>query len=91
MEFATELIARFAQSGAKIAEIPTVLRPDRRGGQRSQLAPCGMGFATYALLYGHELFLDYSSFYRCNEMTKRYVFPSGKVPPMSFENEEELR
>lgn len=33
MEFATELIVRFAQSGAKIAEIPTPLRKDLRGGR----------------------------------------------------------
>lgn len=33
MEFATELIARFARSGAKIAEIPTPLRRDLRGGR----------------------------------------------------------
>lgn len=33
MEFATELIARFARSGAQIAEIPTPLRRDLRGGR----------------------------------------------------------
>ena len=33
MEFATELIVRFAQSGAKIAELPTPLRKDLRGGR----------------------------------------------------------
>ena len=33
MEFATELIVRFAQSGARIAEIPTPLRKDLRGGR----------------------------------------------------------
>lgn len=33
MEFATELIVRFAQSGAKIAELPTPLRKDQRGGR----------------------------------------------------------
>lgn len=32
MEFATELIVRFAQSGASIAEVPTVLRKDLRKG-----------------------------------------------------------
>ena len=37
MEFATEIIARFAQSGANIAEVPTVLRPDRRGGRKPHL------------------------------------------------------
>ncbi len=31
MEFATEIICRFARSGAKICEIPTPLRKDRRG------------------------------------------------------------
>jgi len=33
MEFATEMIARFAGSGAAIAELPAVLRRDRRGGK----------------------------------------------------------
>ncbi len=33
MEFATELIARFALSGAAIAEVPTPLRRDRRSGK----------------------------------------------------------
>ena len=33
MEFATELIVHFAQSGARIAEIPTPLRKDLRGGR----------------------------------------------------------
>jgi len=33
MEFATELIARFAQSGAKITEIPVPLRRDLRNGR----------------------------------------------------------
>lgn len=37
MEFATELIARFAQSGAKIAQVPTPLRKDRRDGGKSHL------------------------------------------------------
>ena len=37
MEFATELIARFAQSGATITEVPVRLRRDRRGGRRSHL------------------------------------------------------
>ena len=31
MEFATEIIAAFSLSGAKICEVPTVLRRDRRG------------------------------------------------------------
>ncbi len=31
MEFATEIIAAFARSGAAICEVPTVLRRDRRG------------------------------------------------------------
>jgi len=31
MEFATEIICRFAKSGASICEIPTPLRKDRRG------------------------------------------------------------
>ena len=31
MEFATEIIAAFAESGAKICEVPTVLRRDKRG------------------------------------------------------------
>ncbi len=31
MEFATEMIARFARSGARIAEVPTPLRCDSRG------------------------------------------------------------
>lgn len=33
MEFATEIIARFAKSGEKICEIPTPLRRDLRGGK----------------------------------------------------------
>jgi len=33
MEFATEMIARFAMSGAKMAEVPTPLRKDKRGGK----------------------------------------------------------
>ena len=33
MEFATEMIARFAQSGAQIAQVPTPLRRDRRSGR----------------------------------------------------------
>lgn len=33
MEFATEIIARFAESGKPVCEIPTVLRRDRRGGR----------------------------------------------------------
>lgn len=33
MEFATEIIARFAESGASVCEIPTVLRRDKRGGK----------------------------------------------------------
>ena len=33
MEFATEIIARFALGGYKIAEIPTVLRKDKRDGK----------------------------------------------------------
>ena len=31
MEFATEIIARFAESGAPVCEIPTMLRRDKRG------------------------------------------------------------
>ena len=33
MEFATEMIARFAQSGASIAQVPTPLRKDKRPGK----------------------------------------------------------
>lgn len=33
MEFATEIIGKFARAGEKIAEIPTVLRPDLRQGK----------------------------------------------------------
>ena len=33
MEFATEMIARFAQSGEKIVQVPTPLRKDRRSGK----------------------------------------------------------
>lgn len=33
MEFATEIIGRFARSGARIAEIPTPLRRDKRDGK----------------------------------------------------------
>ena len=43
MEFATELIVRFSQSGARIAEIPTPLRKDQRGG-RSHLRTVRDGF-----------------------------------------------
>jgi len=37
MEFATELIAAFARSGATIAEVPAVLRRDRRNGGKPHL------------------------------------------------------
>lgn len=37
MEFATELIAAFAQEGATIAQVPTPLRRDRRQGGKSHL------------------------------------------------------
>lgn len=43
MEFATEMIAVFAQSGAEICEVPTVLRKDRRLG-RSHLRTIRDGF-----------------------------------------------
>ncbi|MBS7370047.1 MAG: hypothetical protein KIG62_07905, partial [Oscillospiraceae bacterium] len=33
MEFATEIIGKFALSGAEIAEIPVTLSPDGRGGR----------------------------------------------------------
>ena len=33
LEFATEMIARFAQSGEKIVQVPTPLRCDRRSGK----------------------------------------------------------
>ena len=33
MEFATEMIAAFARSGAKVTEVPAQLRRDRRGGK----------------------------------------------------------
>lgn len=33
MEFATEIIGKFALSGAEIAEIPVTLKPDGRGGK----------------------------------------------------------
>ena len=33
MEFATEMIVKFALKGCKIAEIPVVLRKDGRGGK----------------------------------------------------------
>lgn len=33
MEFATEMVARFAMSGARITEVPTSLRRDKRGGK----------------------------------------------------------
>ena len=33
MEFATEMIARFVQSGAKVTQIPTTLRKDKRSGK----------------------------------------------------------
>ena len=33
MEFATEMIARFAQSGAEIVQVPTPLRKDKRPGK----------------------------------------------------------
>jgi len=43
MEFATEMIARFAQSGEKIVQVPTSLRCDRRSG-RSHLRTVRDGF-----------------------------------------------
>jgi len=43
MEFATEIIARFAESGATVCEIPTVLRKDRRNG-KSHLRTVRDGF-----------------------------------------------
>lgn len=43
MEFATELIARFARSGATLVEVPTCLRCDRRSG-KSHLRTIRDGF-----------------------------------------------
>ena len=50
MEFATELIGKFALSGAKIAEIPVTLSPDGRG-KRSHLRtiPDGLRHINYIL------------------------------------------
>jgi len=43
MEFATEIIVAFAKSGAKICEVPVVLRRDKRG-RRSHLRTFRDGF-----------------------------------------------
>jgi hypothetical protein len=50
MEFATEIIGEFARSGAKIAEIPTVLRPDLRDG-RPKLRPIRDGLRHLKLIF----------------------------------------
>lgn len=44
MEFATEIIAKFAKSGAKISEVPTPLRKDRRMGKEAHLRTFRDGF-----------------------------------------------
>lgn len=50
MEFATEIIAKFAMSGAKIAEIPVALNPDGRGGKSHLRAvPDGLRHIKYIL------------------------------------------
>ncbi len=52
MEFATEMIAKFALSGANIAEIPVPLRKDGRGG-KSHIRDVrdGLRHLTYILFY----------------------------------------
>ena len=55
MEFATEIIAGFARSGASIAEVPTPLRKDRRGG-KSHLRTVRDGFRhLYFILFDKTL------------------------------------
>lgn len=51
MEFATEIIGRFALSGYKIAEIPTVLRKDMRNG-KSHLRSIPDGLRHLRLMMG---------------------------------------
>lgn len=54
MEFATEIIAKFAMSGAKIAEIPVTLKPDGRGGKSHLRAvPDGLRHMRY-ILFGYK-------------------------------------
>lgn len=52
MEFATELIGRFADAGEPICEIPTVLRCDRRGGH-SHLKTISDGWRHLQLILLH--------------------------------------
>lgn len=54
MEFATEIIAKFAMSGAEIAEIPITLSPDGRGGKSHLRAiPDGLRHMKY-ILFGYK-------------------------------------
>jgi len=58
MEFATEMIARFAKSGAVIAQVPTVLRKDRRLG-KSHLRTLRDGFRHLKfILFNNPYFSD---------------------------------
>ena len=50
MEFATEMIAKFAESGARVCEVPTVLRRDRRG-RRGHLRTVRDGFRHLRYIY----------------------------------------
>lgn len=56
MEFATELVGRFAGAGERICEVPVTLRCDRRSG-RSHLRTFRDGFRHLALLLGCESIL----------------------------------
>lgn len=57
MEFATEMVGRFAVAGERICEVPVTLRRDRRDG-RSHLRPFRDGFRHLALLFGWEPILS---------------------------------
>lgn len=56
MEFATEMIGRFAGAGERICEVPVTLRRDKRSG-RSHLRTFCDGFRHLALLLGCESIL----------------------------------
>lgn len=56
MEFATELIARFVQRGEPVAQVPTVLRRDRRG-RHSHLRTVRDGLRhLFFILFNHAFF-----------------------------------
>lgn len=56
MEFATEIIAKFALSGAEICEIPTVLRRDKRNGHSHlRTIPDGWRHLKWIIFSKHEI------------------------------------